>query len=88
MSPIRIARAACLAAFAVLGGCDTHYRHHFPMDPAFGNATRHNQALHAVDLDPAWAKDTDVGGDGQRVKKATDRYYGGEVIKPEAVTIK
>jgi hypothetical protein len=58
------------------------------MDPAFGNATRHNQAAQTVDPDPAWAKDTDLKFEGARIKKATDRYYGGEIIKPEAVVTK
>ena len=89
VNSIQTKRIACLAALALLGGCgDLHYRHQYPIDPSFGNAVRHNSAAHAVDLDPAWAKDTDLLTDGKRVKKATDRFSVGEEKTPEAVSTK
>ncbi len=88
MDSNRLGRLLCLAAVTVLGGCEGYYRHEYPMDPAFGNATRRNAAAHTVDPDPAPAKDTDLLFDGQRIKKAMDRYRGGEEKKPEAVTTK
>jgi hypothetical protein len=82
-------RIACLAAFVLLGGCgDMHYRHQYPLDPSFGNAVRHNSAAHAVDLDPAWAKDTNLLTDGKRVKKGTDRYVAGEEKALEPIATK
>lgn len=88
MDANRLGQVLCFATAVLLGGCDSYYRHHVPMDPAFGNATRHNRAAHAVDLDPAWAKDTDLLIEGKRVQKATDRYHGGAEKQPEAVVTK
>ena len=89
MDKIRLPKILCMAALAMLGGCaDGFYRHHIPMDPAFGNATRHNQAAHAVDLDPAWAKDTDLPTEGKRAMKAMERYQGGTEKTPEPVATK
>jgi hypothetical protein len=89
MNPVHAPKILCLAALALLAGCgDLHYRHNIPLDPSFGNATRHNQAAHAIDLDPAWAKDTDLSTDGKRALKAMERYHGGQEKQVEKVETK
>ena len=73
--------AATVLTVALLSACQDPNALH----PSFGNAVRHNMAMHIINPEPL-PSDTPVSGVmGTRVKGGIDRYERGEVIEAEAI---
>ena len=64
-----------LASAATLGACT-------PVDTAFGEAFRWNNALQTVNLEPVSHGPQMEGDSGQRAESAIERYEKGEVKEP------
>lgn len=80
---------AVLALLLFLGGCesyDAHYQYLLGKE-IDGEAIDHNASIHIVDPEPAAAENTDISISGDTAVGAIERYRGGEVIEPEAVSI-
>jgi hypothetical protein len=70
-----------LAAFGV-SACSSPE----PMDHRFGNATRHNKAMHIINPEPLPATTPAPAMDGMRGMQAMERYETGTIKEPEEVS--
>lgn len=69
-----------LAAAATLSACADPGE----TSPNFGNAVRHNMAVHIINPAPDYGADMLPTGDGRRQALATERYATGKVLRPPA----
>ena len=65
----------------VVGACGSPS----PLDPDFGNATRHNKAMHIINPEPLPATTPAPTLSGRRGMLAIERYESGEVKEPEEI---
>jgi hypothetical protein len=69
-----------LAALGV-GACSSPE----PLDTNFGNATRHNKAMHIINPEPLPATTPAPALSGRRGMLAIENYESGEVEEPEEI---
>jgi len=74
---------AVVIGLAMLTACETEPR--MTLSPDFGNAVRHNMAVHIINPPSLGKATTALPMDGVRALGAIDRYQKHEVIEPEEV---
>ena len=57
-----------------------------PLDPRFGDATRHNKAMHIINPEPLPATTPAPTLSGRRGMLAIERYETGQIEEPEEVS--
>lgn len=76
-----IASIAVLGLLA-LGACETEPRQ--TLHPSFGNAVRHNMAVHIINPEAGRGETTAPDHSGLRNAGSMDRYHRNDVLVPEA----
>ena len=80
-----LAMAAALALAALLAGCENHLDYRDTVSLHAGEAVATNRALQTIDPWPAAARDTRIGGDGERARIAVERYKANKVLPPQGL---